>query len=426
MPETLRVLLVAHYFPPLVSGGSLRPAKQASWLRAAGHQVRVLTHGYHGDEIGETELRAHDPSHNCHRRGLHRLQWLARRLAVEAANRAGVPASIYSGWRRRAVALARHAVPPRWPSVVLATYPPVETLEVGLALASIWRVPLVADFRDGLLFEPIERVRLARHACVRRHYQEVEARVAAAASALVAVFPGLAHYLASRYLHDRVHLVPNAFDPSDFVDLPAVELPAEAVHLVHAGAVAGSFSGRDIAPLLDALELLGDRNPRIAGRLRVHQLGRLTRSEAVAAAALARSGLWHVHGSVDRRTCLAFERAADALLLVTSGLRPSAAPGKLFEYLGARRPIVALTRGSWAQTIVEATGTGWVVPPDDPAAIADLVARVVSDPAFRAALSPDPVALAEHSLANRMAELERVLSVAALDSPGPGMAESSP
>jgi glycosyltransferase involved in cell wall biosynthesis len=357
---------------------------------------------------------------------VHRGQWLARRLAVEVANRAGVPASIYSSWRRRAGALARRVVPPSWPSVVLATYPPAETLEVGLELARTWQVPLVADFRDGLLFEPIERVRLARYACVRRRYAELEAEVAASASALVAVFPGLADYLASTSTRDRVHLVPNAFDPSDFVDLPPVGLPADAVHLVHAGSVAGSFAGRDIAPLLTALTLLTRRRPEVADRLRLHQLGRLTPAEAAATAELSRAGVWRTHGTVDRPTCLAYERAADALLLVTSGLRPSAAPGKLFEYLGAGRPILALTRGSWAETIVERTGTGWVVPPDDPEAIARLLARVASEPGFRAAVTPDRAALAEHTLDHRMAELERVLRAVALDATGPGMAESCP
>ncbi|MGH7506728.1 MAG: hypothetical protein ACRELX_13800, partial [Longimicrobiales bacterium] len=39
----MRILLVAYHYPPDPAVGSLRPAKVAAALRAAGHQVKVLS-----------------------------------------------------------------------------------------------------------------------------------------------------------------------------------------------------------------------------------------------------------------------------------------------------------------------------------------------------------------------------------------------
>jgi glycosyltransferase involved in cell wall biosynthesis len=83
------------------------------------------------------------------------------------------------------------------------------------------------------------------------------------------------------------------------------------------------------------------------------------------------------HGVVTHAEAMQLQRDADCLLLLTSDDR-SAVESKLFEYLGARRPIVALARNNEAARIVQETGTGITVPPDDVEAIVDALGRVAS------------------------------------------------
>jgi glycosyltransferase involved in cell wall biosynthesis len=52
-------------------------------------------------------------------------------------------------------------------------------------------------------------------------------------------------------------------------------------------------------------------------------------------------------------------------VLVTSGARTGEVTGKLFEYLAAGRPILALCRGSAAGTLVEQADAGIVIPTHD-------------------------------------------------------------
>ncbi len=125
-------------------------------------------------------LRIYDPSHNMNRRGLRRWQWLFLRSVVEVLSRLGCYSSIYSYWRRSVLRRADMIRQQAAPEVIVATYPPVETLEIGLALAKKFEVPLVADFRDGLLFEPVESRRLRRFVSLQKKYKQVEAEIAAA------------------------------------------------------------------------------------------------------------------------------------------------------------------------------------------------------------------------------------------------------
>jgi glycosyltransferase involved in cell wall biosynthesis len=73
-------------------------------------------------------------------------------------------------------------------------------------------------------------------------------------------------------------------------------------------------------------------------------------------------------GLLDRSAARSLQREADALLLLTGSDR-SEATGKLYEYLTAERPILALASDNEAARIVSDTRTGLVVDPGDRAAI---------------------------------------------------------
>ena len=100
---------------------------------------------------------------------------------------------------------------------------------------------------------------------------------------------------------------------------------------------------------------------------------------------------------------MALQRAADGLLLLASDRRSQLANLKLFEYLAAGRPIVALAEGTEAGRIVRETAAGEVVPSNDPAAIRDALRKLVAGQLS----APDPDALRPYTYpaaAQRMAD----------------------
>jgi hypothetical protein len=66
-------------------------------------------------------------------------------------------------------------------------------------------------------------------------------------------------------------------------------------------------------------------------------------------------------------------------------------PAKLYEYVGLRRPIIAVApRPSAVSDVVEGTGLGVVVEPDDTAGLATMLDRLVQGQPLSV---PDPAAI---------------------------------
>jgi glycosyltransferase involved in cell wall biosynthesis len=131
--------------------------------------------------------------------------------------------------------------------------------------------------------------------------------------------------------------------------------------------------------LLLALRRLVDDDPNLSDRIQLVVAGRSEFDERRLVDEVRLGGVVRQLGHLPREQSLALQRAAHTLILLTSDAR-SEATGKLYEYLAAKRPIIALADGNEAARIVSSTATGQVVPPNDVAAIAD---------AIRAALAGD-------------------------------------
>jgi glycosyltransferase involved in cell wall biosynthesis len=201
----------------------------------------------------------------------------------------------------------------------------------------------------------------------------LEQRVARAADATVGVTPPIADDLAQR-LGTRSRWIPNGWDPAANATEDGASLPKVTdggLTLVYTGHLWGEW-GRTPEPLFRAMkEVASDVD---GPRLTLVHAGRLTPEDRTLIDRTGVSELVQHVGLLDRASVAALQRSADVLVLLTSR-HSSEATGKLFEYLAAGRPILALADANEAERIVRETRTGVVVPPDDVDAIVDALRR---------------------------------------------------
>jgi glycosyltransferase involved in cell wall biosynthesis len=407
----MNILLIAYYYPPIISGGSQRPARIAKYLAKLGNQVTVLAPTYaKTDPPEQNVIRIYDASHNMNRRGIRGWQWLFMRMPVEILNCLGRYSSIYSHWRRRVMRHADAILQRAQPEIIVVTYPPVETLEIGLHFAKKFKLPLVADFRDGLLFESVESKRLSRFACLRQKYKKVEEEIASHAAAIITISPYLSGYFKSTYDLKNVVTIPNGYDPDDRIGLSAkISFDANVLNIVHTGKIALSDAALSLRPFIAAMErvLLADQT--MAQKLHLHFVGKLTAREVKALAALKKMGVVSLYGEKKRDFSLAMQRSSDLLLLITPAERPGIAPGKLFEYLAMQKPILALDSGTYAAEIIRETKSGWVVPAHDTEQIGKIIEKIIHDPDFRAVMTPSEENIQKYSATRQVKELNAIL-----------------
>lgn len=275
---------------------------------------------------------------------------------------------------RRAVRLARSLQA----RAIWATGPPFSTLVAGLKVHQQTGLPLVLDFRDDWTgfnsrFRTRRPTRQARE-------EALERRCLEAASAVVSVTPGIVEALCQRrppgLAPERFHLLPNGFDPAHFEKpLPAQD-SSGLFRIVHAGSL---YSSRSPEPFLKGLGLwLEEAAPEVRGRVRALFMGRVEPSLEPLFQAPGLQGVLERIPFVPHSEALARVRGADLLLLVVDQVERADQifTGKVFEYLGAGRPILALVPpGSPLAEVLASSGVGLLAPPEDPEGIARALAE---------------------------------------------------
>lgn len=362
----------------------------ARHLRLLGHDVTVVTTSAFG------RMRSVEEERHVHRAGdLTSVGWVRRSfrrgpmpppsdtavLSVappesplpDAVRKIFVPDLYILAWIPQALRLARRVVSEQAVECVITTSPYESTHLIGPALQR--RGPAwIADFRDGWLFEP-HRPRFPtspQRALDRR----LEQRVVYGADQVVTATGPIAQDFKRRFSVDAVHIA-NGFDRRRHPELPSVVMPTlapNAVVLAHTGKLAG-INDRDPRGLFAAMRRLRDENPAVGERLRLVLAGRLDTEDLRMVVESDLDEQIVRLGERSHAESLALQRQADALALIASS--GSEVTGKLFEYLSAGRPIIALA-GSEVARIIARTGTGVTVRPDDVDAIAAQLRRLVT------------------------------------------------
>jgi glycosyltransferase involved in cell wall biosynthesis len=372
----MKLLLVTLYFPPAGGGGVQRPLKFASHLPALGIETHVLAPDdpkwMHEDAdlplptqawihraryVGPRARRIADEQHG--RSGmdlaLMRASTLGRRLLVPDENVTWNATAI-----PKAIALARSESI----DVVLTTSPPGSVHLIGAAVQKATGAKWVADLRDSVAMHAHRSTEGIGARAKQKARAGVALLVARQADAIVCAAESIAVETRGLKPRGRVVTITNGCDFDDFAGLEYTR--GDRFRLTHAGSF---FGKRDPKPFLRALAESGleDVTVRFLGDFRpgdrefMENLGLADRVELLP--------------HVPRRESLRLQRESDVLLLLipdAGGRGRGVLSGKVFEYLAAERPVLAVVpEDGAAAELIRDTGAGIVAGPEDVGAIRD-------------------------------------------------------
>ena len=371
------------YFPPAGGGGVQRSLKLAQYLPALGVETHVLAPddpkwvhrdpelrvptqawihraryiGPRGRKPAE-ELRATDGL----QRALVQAQVTARRLLVPDAsvtwNLTAIPAAIRIA-KRESI------------DVVITTSPPGSVHFVGAAVQRASGTRWIADLRDPLVANQHRRDDTAAARARQAANEQVARLVARNADAVTCVSEAIADEVRGLGARGPVRVIANGCDFDDFAGLEYE--PAPRFRITHTGSF---FGKRDPRPFLQAFHDAGlDAVARFVGDFRS--------SDREWAEALDLGDRLEIVDYLPRADSLRLQRDSEALLLLVpdaGGRGKGVLSGKVFEYIAAGRPILAVVPPDGAAAdLVRETGSGVVVAPDDVdgirAALVELHAR---------------------------------------------------
>ena len=406
-----RVLMVAYHFPPMsVSSGIQRTLRFAQYLPESGWEPVVLTAhprvyaGVSAASLAEVPPSLHvrrafalDAARHLSMRGAYP-RWLALPDRWSTWWLGAVPAGLALIWKLK-------------PDVLWSTYPMATAHLIGYTLHRLTGIRWVADFRDpmaqqGYPARPLEH----------RAFEWIEYQTLRHCERAVFTAPGALRLYAERYPdipQSRLTIIENGYDESVFT---AVEQAANLggskggpLVLVHSGTIYASE--RDPRPFFGALAELQERGAITGDELRV--VLRATGCDDYLRALIERYGISEIvklEPALSYRDALAEMLAADGLLLLQAANCNYQVPAKLYEYMRARRPILALTdpAGDTA-AVLKGAGVDTMAALDSPQEISRLLVRFLELLQQRRAPVAREASVAAASRRARTIELAKIL-----------------
>jgi glycosyltransferase involved in cell wall biosynthesis len=244
---------------------------------------------------------------------------------------------------RQARRLARSR-DPQGGMTVLASIPPLDPLYVGVMLKRACRsdVELVLEIRDVYA-----RPELYEYRPARRHLEVLKERLLIRhVDRLIYLTEEIksrycAYYARLRRIREGI-VITNGYDPDEYGPSPRTELCRGRLEIGYFGSF---YASRSPELLFQALRLLRVQNPALAHALQIHLWGETDHYPLEAR--IAEYGLRDIvvyHGvEAHDRLIRQYSRTGANLIITHTEGSSYALPGKLFEYIGARRPIWAIT-----------------------------------------------------------------------------------
>ena len=405
MTQARTVLVVSYHYPPAATPGSRRAATLAIELAARGWNVVVLTatpDAAAGPRTGGLTVVRTTP-----RRGRAGSGEIARPLASRIPLLkliTGFP-DRYAPWGAALGAVLPRLVREYRVDVVLSSSPPHSSQFAIAVTRSFRRFPWVADFRDpwtcphrrGLSWPsgPIQR-HMERF--VVRRCDRVLANTPGNRAALLAAMPELSGAGAG-----KVDVVTNGFDDAMLAAPAAGSAQREGADLTYVGEV---YPGM-LETYCRALALIREEGGMALPRLAIY--GHVSSSERRLVTAAGLDAQFDYRGVVDHEESVEAMRAARRLLVLLprgDGWR-SCVPSKVYWYLAARRPIVAIVPAGDTSALVRETGAGWALDDDNPARVAARL-REILNPA-RSEEEPMATGVERFAMSAIVGHVERIL-----------------
>ncbi|MGE0823676.1 MAG: glycosyltransferase [Candidatus Binatia bacterium] len=348
--EPKRVLMIVYHFPPFRgSSGLQRPLSFSRYLPDYGWEPIVLTiHPRAYPEVGDVQF-------NEIPRNLHVARAFAldtgRHLAFRGAypDWLGIP-DRWVSWLIGAIPLGLRLIRQYRPKVLWSTYPIATAHLIGATLCRLTGIPWIADFRDPMVeYDAVKDEYWPRDPRVRRARSWIERLVVRYGTHAVFASCGARRIYTERFPEvpeDRWTIIPNGYDEENFLAAEQHQFLDQRVHgqlvLLHSG-ILYPTPDRDPTAFCAALAELRDAGHISPATLKIifratghddHYCKLLTEYQLQEMVFLA--------PSIPYRDALSEMLHVDGLLLFQGYLSNPAIPAKLYEYLRAQRPILAL------------------------------------------------------------------------------------
>ena len=361
-----KVLIISNIFPPIGGTGVQRNLKFVKYLPQFGWQSFVLTvkPSYlllkDNDLLKEVPKKTKIYRTNCLKPKQKNLSWIkfntAKRkndnyfknilnLVLKFIEKEIVIPDIWIGWLPFALFTGNKAIKQNKINVIFCSGPSFTSFIVGYILSKRSKLPLVLDYRDGWFFNTDEFA--LKYNTVKSFINiQIEKTVTKRASQVIFVSDEMLKKYCDKFkfIADKSIVITNGFDHKDFLNIS--DFKKKDDNKITISYVGSCDKNREpIASMfLEIIKNILDKKRESTSNLKVMFTGALPQKlEEVIKKNNLQNNVQKI-SFAPHREALALMKSSDILLLLidSSPNNKVIFSGKLFEYFGAKKPIICL------------------------------------------------------------------------------------
>jgi len=374
-----KVLVVAYYFPPMGLSGVQRTLKFVKYLPNYGWEPTVLTvtpTAYYALDYGMLRELTESNIKTIRTNSLDPTRLFESGKPVKMPHEklrnflSGISQTIFVpdnkiGWRHEAIRAGRKLLQEEEFNVIFSTAPPYTCHLIGAVLSKEFGVPLVIDYRDAWVDNPLHLYITPFHRVI---HQRLEKRVLKTSNRIITINRRIKELMLRRYRflnYNDIAIIPQGYDPEDFQVDDTFKLPfSKKMRFTYAGTF---YRNRTPKYFLRALSEVIKEYPNLGKKIESVFIGSFRKENLAMIESFGLKDVVKVFGYLDHKSTVRYLMTSDVLWMTIGNGKgeDQVSTGKLYEYIGSRKPIFGLVPDGIAKSTILESGAGKVSNPDD-------------------------------------------------------------
>jgi glycosyltransferase involved in cell wall biosynthesis len=352
-----KVLVIAYYYPPMGMSGVQRTLKFTKYMTKYNWIPTVITSGKVGyfahdnslqSEVENANIRVirtegNDPNSFLKKFGTISFprEWI-RKLLSNLSKTFFIPDNKIS-WSEKAYRTAKSLLENEKFDVIFVSIPPFSAFVSAVKLKKEFEIPVIVDYRDLWLNNQFAFYPTPLHKYMHKKKEYEALRFS---DKIIVVNRRIKEELLKNYgflKFEDIVIIPHGFDQEDFIQIPKQiqSKKKEKIRVLYSG-----IFYENITPkfFFLAFNELRKEFPFIANFFELHFIGHFRKENLKLVKKLKLESFTFVHGYMEHKEVIKKLADADILWMMLGNGRSmdTVTPGKLCEYFGTRKPIMAL------------------------------------------------------------------------------------
>ena len=387
-----KVLVIAYYFPPMGLSGVQRTLKFIKYMKKYNWEPTVITTsevGYFAHDESLTEdlnnadvriirTEGKDPNSRLSKYGTIKLpREIFRKIFNKLSQTFFIPDNKIS-WSKRAYTKAEELLEQEHFDAIFVTGPPFSALHVFSRIKKKHNIPLIVDYRDLWYDSYFAFYPTPFHKLI---HKKMEYNVLKAADRIIVTNRKIKEKIINQYqfltLND-VLIITHGFDPEDFEKAKVIPRRNNRMVLTYSGIFMVYNTPKYF---LQAFKEISVEYPEIAKNIELHFVGFLRKENQRLVRKLKLEEFVFDHGYVDHSVAVSKILSSDVLWMMVGERKHIDAilPGKVYEYIGAKKPIIACVPDGAAKLAVQDYPASYICKPQDVYDIKQTILKVYND-----------------------------------------------